>query len=60
MVGRSSDATLSKYAHIIMGTVHNNNGQYCVMFQVIDQTKISTYHIGCEFFFCSQHMDPEQ
>ena len=36
MVGRMSDVSLSKYEYIRMETFHNNNGQYCVVFQGID------------------------
>ena len=39
MVGRSSEVSLSKYDNIIIETVKDNNGQYCVVVQGIDRKK---------------------
>ena len=47
MVGSSSELYLSKYDYIIMKTVKDNNGEYCVAGQGIDQTKTGAFQEIC-------------
>ena len=47
MVGRSSEVSLSKYEDIIMESFKENNGEYFVAFQGIEQTKTSTFQDIC-------------
>ena len=47
MVGRSSEASLSKYDDIRMETVKENNIEYCDSVQGIDRTKSGTFQEIC-------------
>ena len=47
MAGRFSEVYLSKYDDIIMKTVKDNNGEYCVAGQGIDQTKTGAFQEIC-------------
>ena len=47
MVGRSSEVLLSKYYYIRMETVKDNNREYFIAVQGIDQTKTGTFQDIC-------------